>query len=145
MCASSCRRRWHDVDLFEQIATLKRDGQPFALATVVARRPPVSAHLGDRALVFPDGRMQGVVGAACSQATRRRQPLDASATRQPRLVSIRPERGTAADTAEHVTVRMTCASEGAIDVYVEPFVPARRLIIAGATPVADALARLARD
>jgi xanthine dehydrogenase accessory factor len=40
---------------------------------------------------------------------------------------------------------MMCVSEGAIDVYVEPFVPARRLIIAGATPVAAALARLARS
>jgi xanthine dehydrogenase accessory factor len=38
---------------------------------------------------------------------------------------------------------MTCASEGAIDVYVEPFGPARRLVIIGATPVADALARSA--
>ena len=133
------------MDLFEQVAALKRDGQPFALATVVARRPPVSAHLGDRALVFADGRMHGFVGGACSQDIIRRQALDAIATRQPRLVSIRPDAGAAVDTAEHVTVRMTCVSEGAIDVYVEPFVQARRLVIVGATPVAEALARLARD
>ena len=132
------------MDLFEQMAALKRDGQPFALATVVARRPPVSTHLGDRALVFADGRMQGFVGGACSQDIIRRQALEAIATRQPRLVSIRPDAAAAADTAEHVTVRMTCVSEGAIDVYVEPFVQARRLVIVGATPVADALTRLAR-
>ena len=39
---------------------------------------------------------------------------------------------------------MTCASEGAIDVYVEPFGKARSLVVVGATPVAGALARLAR-
>jgi xanthine dehydrogenase accessory factor len=39
---------------------------------------------------------------------------------------------------------MSCASEGAVDVYVEPFVEARRLVVVGATPVAEALARLAR-
>jgi xanthine dehydrogenase accessory factor len=39
---------------------------------------------------------------------------------------------------------MTCVSEGAIDVYVEPFVQARRLVVAGATPVAGSLACLAR-
>ena len=133
------------MDLFEQIAALKRDRQAFALATVVARRPPVSAHLGDRALVFADGRIEGFVGGACSQDIIRRQALDAIATRQPRLVSIRPDAGAAVDTAEHVTVRMTCVSEGAIDVYVEPFVQARRLVIVGATPVAEALARLARN
>jgi xanthine dehydrogenase accessory factor len=38
---------------------------------------------------------------------------------------------------------MTCVSEGAIDVYVEPFVRARRLVVVGATPVAESLARLA--
>ena len=36
---------------------------------------------------------------------------------------------------------MTCVSEGAVDVYVEPFVQARRLVVVGATPVAEALAR----
>ena len=40
---------------------------------------------------------------------------------------------------------MTCVSEGAVDVYVEPFVQPRRLIIVGATPVAESLARIARS
>jgi xanthine dehydrogenase accessory factor len=134
------------VNLFDQIAALRLKGQSFAFATVVARRAPVSAHLGDRAIVFPDGRMEGFVGGACSREIIRQQGLDALKTRCSRLVSIRPDAadpGTTA-TSEHVVVPMTCVSEGAIDVYVEPFVQARRLFIAGATPVADSLARLAR-
>jgi xanthine dehydrogenase accessory factor len=134
------------VNLFDQIAALRLKGQSFAFATVVARRAPVSAHLGDRAIVFPDGRMEGFIGGACSREIIRQQGLDALKTRCSRLVSIRPD---AADsgmttTGEHVVVPMTCVSEGAIDVYVEPFVQARRLFIAGVTPVADSLARLAR-
>ena len=132
------------MELFEQIATLQRERQAFVLATVVARRPPVSAHLGDRAIVFADGRMEGFVGGACSQEIIRRQALDALRTRQPRLVSIGPDPSSRADGGEHVTVRMTCVSEGAIDVYVEPFVQPRRLIVVGATPVAEAVTRLAR-
>ncbi|HVH29924.1 MAG TPA: XdhC family protein [Vicinamibacterales bacterium] len=134
------------MDLFEQIAALRREGQSFALATVVARRAPVSAHLGDRAIVFADGRMQGFVGGACSREIIRQQALDALKTRCSRLVSIQPnasDSGTPTD--EHVVVPMTCVSEGAIDVYVEPFVQARRLVVAGATPVAGSLARLARS
>src|SRR4029453_9913316 len=46
---------------------------------------------------------------------------------------------------EHVVVPMTCVSEGAIDVYVEPFVQARRLVVVGAPPGAESLARLARS
>lgn len=133
-------------DFFERIAALRREGEAFAVATVVARRPPVSAHLGDRAIVFADGRMDGFVGGACSREIVRRQALDALRTRQARLVSIRPDLpGEGADArAEHVVVPMTCASEGAIDVYVEPFVRARSLVVVGATPVAASLARLAR-
>ena len=126
------------MDLFEQVAALRREGQSFALATVVARRAPVSAHLGDRAIVFADGRMEGFVGGACSREIIRQQALDALATRCSRLVSIRPDASdAAASTGEHVVVPMTCVSEGAIDVYVEPFVQARRLVVVGATPVAE--------
>jgi xanthine dehydrogenase accessory factor len=131
-------------DFFERVAALQREGQAFAVATVVARRAPVSAHLGDRAIVFADGRMDGFVGGACSREIVRKQALDALRTRAARLVSIRPDASEAASGAEHVVVPMTCASEGAIDVYVEPFVRARSLVVAGATPVASALARLAR-
>jgi xanthine dehydrogenase accessory factor len=134
------------MDLFEQIAALRRDGQSFALATVVGRRAPVSAHLGDRAIVFADGRMEGFVGGACSREIIRQQALDALTTRCSRLVSIRPDASEAGtSTGEHVVVPMTCVSEGAIDVYVEPFVQARRLVVVGATPVAEWVARLARS
>jgi xanthine dehydrogenase accessory factor len=133
-------------DLFDRVAALRREGRPFAVATVVARRAPVSAHLGDRAIVFADGRMEGFVGGACSHEIIRQQALEALKARCSRLVSIRPDAGDAgAATAEHVIVPMTCVSEGAIDVYVEPFVPARRLVVVGATPVAEWLARLARS
>ena len=67
------------ADVFERIAALRRDGQSFAVATVVARRAPVSAHLGDRAIVFADGRMEGFVGGACSHEIIRRQALEAHA------------------------------------------------------------------
>ncbi len=134
------------TDFFEQMAALRREGQSFAVATVVARRAPVSAHLGDRAVVFADGRMEGFVGGACAREIIRQQALESIAARHGRLVSIRPDASEgAAATAEHVVVPMSCASEGAVDVYLEPFVPARSLVVVGATPVADALARLARS
>lgn len=134
------------MDVFEQIVALRREGQPFAVAMVVGRRAPVSAHLGDRAIVFADGRMEGFIGGACSREIVRKQALDALATRCGRLVSIRPDAAASATSSpEHVIVPMTCVSGGAIDVYVEPFVQPRRLVVVGATPVATALARLARS
>jgi xanthine dehydrogenase accessory factor len=134
------------IDFFEKIVALCRQGQSFAIATVVARRAPVSAHLGDRAIVFADGRMDGFVGGACSRDIIRKQALEAIEARCGRLVSIRPDASElSVSTPEHIVVPMTCVSEGAIDVYVEPFVGPRRLIVVGATPVAASLARLARS
>jgi xanthine dehydrogenase accessory factor len=133
-------------DFFERIAALRQERQAFALATVVSRKAPVSAHLGDRAIVYGDGRMEGFVGGACSREIVRQQALEAMQARCSRLVSIRPDASDAhASTSDHVVVPMTCASEGAIDVFVEPFVQPRRLVVVGATPVADALARVAHS
>jgi xanthine dehydrogenase accessory factor len=133
------------IDFFERVAALRREGQSFAVATVVARRAPVSAHLGDRAIIFADGRMDGFVGGACAREIIRQQALEALAARQGRLVSIRPDTSEPLESnAEHVVVAMSCASEGAVEVYVDPMVHARSLIVVGATPVAGALARLAR-
>jgi len=130
---------------FDRVAALRRERQPFAVATVVARRAPVSAHLGDRAIVFADGRMEGFVGGACSREIIRTQALEALSARASRLVSIQPDATSPAGAgSDRVVVAMTCASEGAVDVFVEPIVKPRTIVVAGATPVSDALARLAR-
>jgi xanthine dehydrogenase accessory factor len=131
-------------DWLEQIAALRGAGERFATATVVGRRAPVSAHLGDRAIVRADGCMVGFIGGACSREIVRKQALDAMRTGRARLVSIRPDAAQAGQSdSEHVFVAMTCVSEGAVDVYVEPDVRPRRLVVVGATPVADAVARTA--
>ncbi len=117
----------------------------FATATVVGRVAPVSSHLGDRATIYADGRMEGFVGGACARDIVRRQALRALQADAPLMVHIRPDAIAVERSADgsSVVVPMTCTSEGAIDVFIEPHVPPRLLLIAGCTPVAHALARLA--
>jgi xanthine dehydrogenase accessory factor len=134
------------TDVFDRVAELRREGRSFAVATVVARRSPVSSHLGDRAIVFPDGRMEGFVGGACSCDIVRSEALEALRTRRPRLVSIRPDADAPEPpSADHVVVTMRCVSEGAVEVFIEPFAQVRRLVVVGATPVAEALVRVGRS
>jgi xanthine dehydrogenase accessory factor len=131
-------------DFLDKVVALRRARRRFATATVVGRRTPVSAHLGDRAIVHEDGRMEGFIGGACSREIIRRQALESIRVRRARLVSIGPDADVdASSDPEHVFVPMTCVSEGAVDVYVEPSVRPRRLVVVGATPVAEALARTA--
>ena len=135
------------MDVFARIAELRQRHEPFTLATVIARRPPVSSHLGDRAVILADGRMEGFVGGSCSRDIVRREALDALRTGVPRMLEIRPAAGDAMPIpgggVERVVVPMGCASEGAVEVYLEPHIPPRRLLVAGFTPVAEALSRLA--
>lgn len=114
-------------EFFERAADLERARTPFALATVVKRYAPVSSHIGDRAIVLADGRMQGFVGGSCSRHIVRDEALEAIRKGEARLVHVEGE----------------CASEGAVDVYLEPHLPARMLVIVGNTPVAAELARIA--
>ncbi len=140
------------MGFYDRLAELERENARFVVATVVARQSPVSSHLGDRALVFEDGHMEGFVGGSCSRDIVRRHALSALRMRAPVLLQIRPlddrNARTPADAdpgarIERVVVPMSCASEGAVDVYIEPHVPQRCLVVAGFTPVADALARVA--
>jgi xanthine dehydrogenase accessory factor len=134
------------MQFFDKLAELERTRAAFAVATVVARRSPVSSHLGDRAVVHADGRMEGFVGGSCSRDIVRRHALLAMRAGKPRLLQIRPDDTAETDgpaAAERISVPMGCASNGAVDVYIEPHVPPRLLIVVGFTPVADALARMA--
>lgn len=129
------------MDFFARLAELDRQHVPFALATVVARRPPVSSHVGDRALILANGTMDGFVGGACSREIVRREALQAIRSGRPRLLHVRPD-DALDDDPDAVVVPMTCASGGSVDVYIEPHVPLRRLIVVGDTAVADAVARI---
>ncbi len=130
-------------DFWARVARETEAGNALARATVVSRSAPVSAHVGDRALVYPDGKMEGFVGGACSREIIRRHALEALRSGRARLVKIRPQGGGVQTGDGDVVTTMACASEGAADVYVEPHLPPRTLLVAGATPVALTLVRLA--
>ena len=115
--------------------------RPFALVTVVRTEPATSARVGDRAVVHPDGSIEGWVGGGCIGPTARREALAALEEGEPRLVRITPDTA-AAQPGVHVT-KMTCASEGTADLYVEPFLPRPTLVVAGDSPVTATLAAIA--
>lgn len=128
--------------LLEAARELEQRGEPFAVATVVSRRPPVSSRLGDKALIKADGSMIGWIGGSCSQPVVRREALAAMAAGAPRLVRLTTaELGPARDGVTHVA--MTCASGGEAEIFIEPFQQRPVLLAVGETPLVDALAHLA--
>ncbi len=115
------------------------------VATVVRVDPPVSARVGDKAVVTADGRLSGWVGGACSEPIVVREALAALAEGRPRLVRITPAALEAAALPPPgvVDAVSTCPSGGGLEVFVEPVGVAPRMLIAGSSPVARTLAALA--
>jgi xanthine dehydrogenase accessory factor len=122
---------------------LAEEGRPFALATVVRVVRPASARMGDRALITPEGAVHGWVGGACSEPAVVREALRALADGEPRLLQVCRPGGAGAVPPGVVVAESACASEGAVEVLIEPHLPDPLLVVLGDSPAAATLAELA--
>lgn len=133
-------------DVLVRVGRLTAEGVPFALATVVAVQRPASARRGDRAVVTADGALEGWVGGACSEPIVVREALRSLADGEPRLVRIAPPgRSGSAEERDVVVAESSCASEGVVEVLVEPQLPEPLLAVVGGSPAAETLTRLAPE
>ena len=124
-------------------AELTRTREAFVQATVVRAQKPTSAHAGDTALVRADGRIDGFVGGTCAEASVREYGLMTLSTRQPLLLRIvAGEAKPRSDEEGAVTVANPCLSGGSVEIFLEPRVPAPRLLVVGDSPIAEYLAEL---
>ena len=119
---------------------LAQRGEPFSTATVVRVQRPTSAKPGNVALVLADGTIEGFVGGGCAEQSVREYALRALESGEPLLLRVVPfggdeERGV-------VTVQNPCLSGGMIEVFIEPTVPAPRVLVEGDTPIVHALLRI---
>jgi xanthine dehydrogenase accessory factor len=126
-------------------AELVADRVPFVQATVVRAECPTSARPGDAAIVTAGGVVEGFVGGQCAEASVRVAALEVLDRGEALLLRILPEGGTELPESPGArTVVNPCLSGGALEVFLEPRLPAPVLRIVGATPIAGALAGLAR-
>lgn len=129
------------TDVLIEVGRLAAAGQPFVLATVVSVRRPASAKRGDRALVGPDGKLVGWVGGACSEPAVIREALRALADGEPRLLRICPP-GSVSQDDDVVIAESACASEGTVEVLIEPQLPVPLVAVVGDSPAAATLRQL---
>jgi len=132
-------------NVLELAGEMSRRGEEFALATVVWRQGPSSGQSGARALITSDGQLYGWIGGACAQPVVIREAQRVIAEREPKLLLLgQPEQFGASVPEGMVTVAMSCQSEGAMQVYVEPVIPTPHLVVVGRSPLVHTLADLAR-
>lgn len=130
-------------DLLQLAAALSTSGEPFVMAVVVRREPASSAQVGNMALIMGDGTFHGWLGGSCIQPALVREALSALADGSPRLIALSPEPNSAQRSGVSV-FPMTCHSGGSVDIYIEPVLPAPRLLVFGLSPTAQVLVRLGK-
>jgi xanthine dehydrogenase accessory factor len=116
--------------------------EPFAVATVIRAGPPTSAWVGAQALIDGNGELHGWIGGGCSREIVIQAAQQAIRTGQPKRVRISNEAG-ASDAGRKADIEagiethaMPCASNGALELFIQPTVPAPSILVLGSTPTA---------
>ena len=116
---------------------------PFVIATVVRVQRPASVEPGNVGLVQADGTIEGFIGGVCAQHSVRLHSLEALESGMPLLLRVLPDGPEELVREEGaVTVTNPCLSGGAIEVFLEPVLPAPRVLVVGDSPIVAALRSL---
>lgn len=132
------------LSVIQRAVEMSNEGISFAMATVVWRQPPSSGQYGSRAIVTADGQIYGWIGGACAEPVIIREAKRVIEEGTPKLLWLGQEADFEGMHVPHgvATVAMSCQSEGALQIYVEPMQAAPKLLIVGRSPMAMTLAEL---
>jgi xanthine dehydrogenase accessory factor len=131
-------------EILATMTQLIRAEEPFALATVVRTVAASAAKPGAKALIRRDGSMIGWVGGGCTRAAVEQAARRTLSDGKARLIRIQP-RAEGDPPAQDLELHLSsCPSGGTVDVFVEPMLPAPRLIVMGGSAAGRALSDLAR-
>src|SRR5436853_2798322 len=126
-------------DLARRADDLAAAREPFVTALVVRAQRPSSVTAGDSAVVLADGTIEGFVGGACAETSVRLRALRVLETGEPLVLRIVPDEDGREPEEGAVTVENPCLSGGALEIFLEPRLPAPRVSVVGDTPIAHAL------
>jgi xanthine dehydrogenase accessory factor len=127
-----------------RVAELTSARVPFVHATVVRAQEPTSAIPGDDAVILGDGTIEGFVGGHCAEGSVRSAALTALGDGKTLLLRVLPEgEEPFPDSPNARVVVNPCLSGGAMEIFLEPLLPAPLLVAIGNTPITSALLAMA--
>ncbi len=129
-------------ELQQTAELLGSQGERLAVATVVRVESPTSSKPGARALITEQGEIHGWIGGGCAQPAVIRAAQRVLSAGEPELVRVTPEADKVTEIGM-VAHKSSCKSGGVLDIFIEPLISRKALLILGSSPCAQALARLA--
>ncbi len=130
-------------EFFDKLEELRKKNEPFVTATVVRREVPSSGKSGDKAIIDKFGKMTGWIGGGCVKGIILKEADDAIKSGRSRLVKVGKSLSTLKQEGV-VDYKMTCMSEGTVEVFIEPVLPSPHLVVIGKTAIAKALVKIAK-
>ncbi len=122
-------------ELLQLAHTLNGRGEPYAMVTVVRVASPTSAYVGAQAIVRESGSLHGWIGGGCAKDVVIDAARDAIAAGEPKLVRIANDDAPVDPGIEQHA--MACASDGTIELFIQPYSARTSLCVIGETPAAD--------
>ncbi len=111
------------MDIFEEIAKVKREGKRAALATIVNARGSIPSVVAAKMLVREDGSILGTVGGGCVEGDVRKGAMEVMRDGKPKIFEFNLNQRPDDDTG------LVCG--GSLQVFIEPVIPLPRLYIFG--------------
>lgn len=135
------------LGVMERAVELAKGGESFVMATVVWRQGPSSGQSGSRAIVTADGELYGWIGGACAEPVLIREAKRVLEEGKAKLIWLGQENDFVGMHIPEgvVTIPISCQSDGALQIYIEPMQSAPQLLVVGRSPMAVTLAKLAED
>jgi xanthine dehydrogenase accessory factor len=131
------------TDILQLAADLHKRHRPFVLATVVWARGPSSGKQGAKAIIEMDGAIHGWIGGACAEPTVLREARKVLNDGDARLMYLGPAEELDGVSRKGVlSVPISCSSEGALEVFMEPVLPEPHVVVIGSSPSVGNLLRL---
>jgi len=123
-----------DIDIYEEIIRIKKEGEEAALATVISAGGSTPREEGAKMLVRADGSILGTIGGGGLEARIMKESAEVIRTGEPRHLSFR--------LTEKEELGALCG--GDVEVFIEPIVSAPTLYIFGGGHIGLPLAKMAK-
>jgi xanthine dehydrogenase accessory factor len=126
----------NQMDVYEEIVKLRREGRRGALATIINVRGSIPSFNTAKMLVRDDGSIVGTIGGGCVEADVWQAAREVMEQEKPRTLTFNLNQNPGNDTG------LVCG--GTLEIYVEPVLPIPALYIFGAGHVAHNIYKVAR-
>ena len=124
-----------EIDIFDEIQRLRKEGRKAALATIVQIRGSVPSFQSAKMLIRDDGSTLGSVGGGCVEAEVWTAAQDVLRDEKSRVMSF--------DLTDESMAESGLICGGKLEIFIEPILPTPKMVIFGAGHIATQVSKIA--